>query len=402
MIIIRALFATFIMLITLSGCAYRNNYPISETFPIAAASDRIGVYVDANGTFFPDRWRDVCPDRCQPYGKSPSLLLKANSDHQNATAFRVRLAAEEKRQLTEVARFVASHPRLFILIHGFNSDEPDIKGSYDRIVDRIKLSPGDGIIEFYWDGFVTSPPNAKLSLAPARFWPAATAHSQAAGSRGLRRILALAKNRNIVLISHSRGASVILSALSNPPYGNDFLTRTERHDFDPDDGIDGSPNFLRPAPLPANSGNELHLLMLAPAIGCIDFRRPDFRHRRASEMRKEGCSLVRPLPPEVKTFDYTLNKEDSVLGKYILPSEWYSATDFGFDPALGDELRKNENWRFLKSHPIKNSHGHDFDCYVADPEFGDMLKAAGVVINPTPELQPRKPCRKEPKPHPKP
>lgn len=395
---IRALFVSVLTLLALSGCAYRNNFPLSDGFPIKADSDRIGVYVDANGTFFPDKWREACPDRCKPYKKDPSLLLKANRDYDGAPVFRARLASEERRQLAEIETFVENHPRLFVLIHGFNSDEPDVKGSYNRIIDRIKLSPGDGIVEFYWDGFVTIPPNAKFSVAPAKIWPAATAQSQAAGSRGLRRILALARNRNIVLISHSRGASVILSALSNPPYANDFLTRTERHDFDPDDGIDGSPNFLRPAPLLANSGNELHLLMLAPAIGCIDFRRPDFRHRRAREMRKEGCSSVRPLPPEVKTFAYSLNKEDSVLGKYILPSKWYSATDFGYDPALGEELRKNENWRFLKPFPIKIAHGHDFDCYIADSEFGQMLEAAGVAINPAPTLKPREPCGKEPKP----
>ena len=46
MITTRALFATLLMLITLSGCAYRNNFPLSQAFPINATPDRIAGLTD--------------------------------------------------------------------------------------------------------------------------------------------------------------------------------------------------------------------------------------------------------------------------------------------------------------------------------------------------------------------
>jgi Alpha/beta hydrolase of unknown function (DUF900) len=263
----RALLAPAFALLLLSGCAYRNNYPVTQTFP-RAADDPVAlrVYVDANGTFYPNDWRDKCGAACTKIKRGFSLLTTSLS----ATDYRAHIVADEKRQLALVADYVAKHRRIFILIHGFNTDEADARESYNRIRDRIAPQPDDGIIEFYWDGLVKLPSKKAFSLAPLAFWKAAAGNSQTAGSRGLRRILAITKDRDIFLISHSRGASVALSALSNPPYSDGFLTKTERLDFDLTDGVDGSPNFLRPPPLLADTGNRINLLMLAPAIGCID------------------------------------------------------------------------------------------------------------------------------------
>lgn len=398
MIKIRALLATFLALSLLSGCAYRNNFPVSQTFPKAPDDTAaLRVYVDANGTFYPSDWRDKCADACKKIKRGFTLLATALT----ATDYRTHIIADQKRQLALIADYAAAHPRLFILIHGFNTDEEDARASYNRIRDRIALGSGDGIIEFYWDGLAKLPSKDAFSLAPLAFWSKATGNSQTAGSLGLRRILALAKSRDIFLVSHSRGASVALSALSNPPYSDGFLTKTERLDFDLTDGVDGSPNFLRPAPLPDGTGNRIRLLMLAPAIGCVDFSRADVTRRPARMMEADGCVDVRPLRSEVTFLGYTLNEKDSILGKFILPSNWYNATDFGFKPELGMTLGKR--WKVLRPFPIvAKPHGHDFDCYIADAEFGDMLESAGVAVNPEPKLAPRKPCGKQPKPQRKP
>jgi hypothetical protein len=390
MIIRQALLAALSALSLLSGCAYRNNYPVTQTFPQVADDPAVlRVYVDANGTFYPNEWRDKCGDACTKIKRGFSLLTTSLS----ATDYRAHIVADEKRQMALVADYVARHRRLFILIHGFNADEADARESYNRIRDRMVREPGDGIIEFYWDGLVKLPSKKAFSLAPLAFWKAATGNSQTAGSRGLRRILALTKDRDIFLISHSRGASVALSALSNPPYSDEFLTKTERLDFDLTDGVDGSPNFLRPPPLPGDTGSRIHLLMLAPAIGCIDFSRADVARRPARIMEAEGCVDVRPLRAEVRFLGYTLNQKDRVLGKFVLPSNWYSATDFGFKPELGQILGKR--WPVMRPFPIlAKPHGHDFDCYIADVEFTAMLEAAGVRTNSNPLLSPRKPCTK--------
>jgi Alpha/beta hydrolase of unknown function (DUF900) len=390
MIIRHPLLAAVFAMSLLSGCAYRNNYPVTQAFPqVAEDPAAMRVYVDANGTFYPNDWRDKCGAACAKIKRGFSLLTTSLS----ASDYRAHIVADEKRQMALVADYVAKHRRLYILIHGFNTDEDDARESYDRIRDRIAREPGDGIIEFYWDGLAKLPSKEAFSLAPLAFWKAATGHSQTAGSRGLRRILAVAKDRDIFLISHSRGASVALSALSNPPYSDGFLTKTERLDFDLTDGVDGSPNFLRPPPLPIDTGNRIHLLMLAPAIGCIDFSRADVARRPARIMEAEGCVDVRPLRGEVRFLGYTLNDKDGVLGKFVLPSNWYSATDFGFKPKLGEILGKR--WPVMRPFPIlAKPHGHDFDCYIADVEFGEMLEAAGIRVNSATKLLPRKPCNK--------
>jgi Alpha/beta hydrolase of unknown function (DUF900) len=386
----RALLAPAFALLLLSGCAYRNNYPVTQTFP-RAADDPVAlrVYVDANGTFYPNDWRDKCGAACTKIKRGFSLLTTSLS----ATDYRAHIVADEKRQLALVADYVAKHRRIFILIHGFNTDEADARESYNRIRNRIAPQPDDGIIEFYWDGLVKLPSKKAFSLAPLAFWKAAAGNSQTAGSRGLRRILAITKDRDIFLISHSRGASVALSALSNPPYSDGFLTKTERLDFDLTDGVDGSPNFLRPPPLLADTGNRINLLMLAPAIGCIDFSRADVARRPPRMMEAEGCIDVRPLRPEVRFLGYTVNGKDNVLGKFVLPSNWYSATDFGFKPKLGETL--GQRWKVMRPFPVvAKPHGHDFECYIADAEFGAMLEAAGVSMNANSRLSPRKPCSK--------
>ena len=378
-----------VLMLMLSACAYRNNYPVTQAFPVAKDDPAVlRIYVDANGTFYPNGWRDKCPGGCAKLNRGFSLL----STSLTAADFRAHIVADEKRQLALIADYVAAHPRLFILIHGFNTDVGDARESYRRIRDRIALGPSVGIIEFYWDGLAKRPSKDAFSLAPLAFWKSATGNSQTAGSRGLRRVLALTSNRDIVMVTHSRGASVALSAMSNPPYDDGFLTKAERLDFDLTDGIDGSPNFLRPAPLPADTGNRIRLLMLAPAIGCIDFSRADVRRRPARIMQADGCVDVRPLRPEIKFLGYTLNDKDSVLGKFVLPSNWYSATDFGFKPELGAAL--GARWAVLRPFPIAKAHGHDFDCYIADSEFGDMLSKAGVSVKDKPLLLPRKPCGK--------
>lgn len=378
MVTIRALLVSVIGLVLLSGCAYRNNFPVTQAFPIARDDPAtLRIYVDGNGTFFPNDWRDKCSITCAKIKRGFSLVRTGFS----AADYGAHIAADEKRQLAHIANYIATHPRLFVLIHGFNTDEEDARESYKRIRDRMMLNPRDGVIEFYWDGLVKLPSKDAFSLAPLAFWQKAASNSQTAGVHGLRRVIAQAKNRDIFLISHSRGASVALSALSNPPLN---------------DGVDRSRNLQSPAPLPAGTGNRIHLLMLAPAIGCIDFSRADGPRKIVSKTETDDCVDVRPLRPEVTFFGYTLNSNDNVLGKFILPSDWYNATDFGFKPELGAALGKR--WEVLRAFPIvARPHGHDFDCYVADTEFGVMLEAAGVAINQNPKLAPRKPCGKKPK-----
>jgi hypothetical protein len=398
MIAFRTLFLAFMAIWILSGCAYRNNYPIKFEYPeVQRDSATMRLYVDANGTFFPEGWAPRCAAKCKPLPNGFSLLQSSV----NAPQDRARIMAEEARQQALAATFMTRHARIFVLVHGFNTDAEDARQSYLRVLDRIALTPSDGVIEFYWDGLVELNQKTPVSVAPLRFWSTAALNSQVGGSRGLRRILALAKRRDLFIISHSRGASVVLSALSNPPYDKGDQARFERRDFDLADAIAGSPGFLNPPPLPRGAGNNIRLLMLAPAVGCIDFSIADIERRRAKDMDAEGCNAIRPLHPDVTFFGHTINPEDSALGKYILPSSWYRATDFGYKSTLSAYFATR--WKALESFLIEvNPHGHDFDCYANDLEFGKMLGAAGLTLNPKQSLSPRKPCGRKPKAQPKP
>lgn len=70
-------------------------------------------------------------------------------------------------------------------------------------------------------------------------------------------------------MSYSRGASVVLSALSYPAYDPDFREATTRLSYLEPSGS----AYFTPAPL--GPGGPIRVMMLAPAIGAPDFRAPD-------------------------------------------------------------------------------------------------------------------------------
>jgi hypothetical protein len=216
----RGIFAHAVALglaVLLGGCS-SHAYPIGERFIAPAdldpaAARRAELFVDMNGTFYPDGWRSYADGKRL---KADSLLNEAV----RKPALDGLVAREEARQLADIEAFARSKKRIFILIHGFNSTVEDSEPPFDTIEAQLDLGPDDGVIRFNWDGLT-----GKL-LGAGKIWFYATATSQLAGSRGLRRVLARIEGKQIYLISHSRGASVILSALGNPVYTPRFAERT--------------------------------------------------------------------------------------------------------------------------------------------------------------------------------
>jgi hypothetical protein len=357
----RGIFAHAVALglaVLLGGCS-SHAYPIGERFIAPAdldpaAARRAELFVDMNGTFYPDGWRSYADGKRL---KADSLLNEAV----RKPALDGLVAREEARQLADIEAFGRSKKRIFILIHGFNSTVEDSEPPFDTIEAQLDLGPDDGVIRFNWDGLT-----GKL-LGAGKIWFYATATSQLAGSRGLRRVLARIEGKQIYLISHSRGASVILSALGNPVYTPRFAERTRaiaaswRGDYSA---------LLTPDPLP-DRHNRIHALMLAPAIGRIDFCD---QSEQAAIDRKEACGKLRDLGPQLASLRYTVNPGDPVLDKFIGLSGKLNPTDFGLKPEVGNAIREEGRYCGMLGYAFREARPfHAFRRYARDETFAAML-----------------------------
>lgn len=356
----------------LAGCLGHSTPPPGWTNSVTG-SGAIQTFVDANGTFFPDDWRsgDVIGE--QRFKQADSLLNAVAIDARASQ--RAALHAYEDQWLRTVDQTVEGRSRVFILIHGFNDAAPSARESYALIRDNLDVRPDDAVIEFYWDGLTTWGGPLRRMVGSGRIWFWATGYSQVAGSRGLRRILSTIENADVYIISHSRGASVSLSALSNPSYDPDFAGPTERGLCPDGDarprGVVCPPGFLQPAEL-GDKGNRYHLLMLAPAIGNPDFWGPASPLQVAPAPRPQ----LRALSPELISIRHTVNGGDPVLRKYLSAlSPHFNATDLGYAPEVGRGLSARYP---LTAYSIADLNSHAFPLYVQCNVTVRMFADAGI------------------------
>lgn len=350
--------------VLLGGC-WSHAYPLRERFLAPAdldpaAARRAELFVDMNGSFYPDGWRSYA-DKGKL--KDDSLLNEAVHKPELAAV----LAREENRQLNDIAAFARDKQRIFILIHGYNSRIKDSEPPFDTIEAQLDLGPQDGVIRFNWDGLTGE------LLGAGKIWFYATATSQLAGSRGLRRVLAQIEGKQIYLISHSRGASVILSALGNPVYQPRFIEWTKKV-------VAGWPGdysaLLTPPPLP-DRHNRIHALMLAPAIGRIDFCD---QSEQAAIVRKEKCGKLRDLGPQLASLRYTVNRGDPVLDKFIGLSGRFNPTDFGLKAEVGEAVEREGGYCGMLGYGFREPEPfHAFRRYVRHEAFAAMLFDEGVL-----------------------
>ena len=294
--------------LALAGCvAIDHNIPTDPINP--AAPERLTVYADSNGHLYPDDWDP--PFQRERIERRHSLLASAGFD----PAVHRALRETRERQLDAIAARLAGRTRIFILVHGFNNNQADARQGFDAVREKLALRETDGVVEFHWDGLWST------SMAgQARMWFYAAGYSQLAGTQALRGLLRRLADREVIVIAHSRGSSVTLSALSDPAYdprfrrGSDFLVRAG--DFDS-------------APLPEGRGGTIDVLLLAPAIGNPDFRRPG--------ATGNDCGRdFRAFPAALRSIHYSVNPLDPVLRKIFSPlRSRFNATDFGYDAAVG-------------------------------------------------------------------
>ncbi len=333
----------YIVLISLlTSCAAIHNVPTSQNPNNFIQPNTTSSFVDQNGNFYPDNW-------LKSYGKPPKnasrrdySLMKIATENN----FQNQLITYEDLRLKNIEKRVKNKKRIIIFVHGIDNDYLFSLKNYNKARSYMNIDTSkDEVLNFYWDGLV----NESL-FGAAKVWVSATTNSQMAGVFGLRRILNVIHNKEIYLISHSRGASVVLSALVNPSFRESEIKRAQNaHHVD----------FTNAETLLENN-NKIYSIMLAPAIGKLDFT--------------TDTDQLKIFTPQLQRMHITINTTDYVLGKgktgFLSGS--LIATDFGYKKELFDELSKN--YIFLEETDFSGQPTHEFRDYITNPKFITILK----------------------------
>lgn len=345
----------FALFLLLAGCAAINhNIPQANPLTAGAPADRITIYADANGHLYPHDWRGRFNEKSVE--RQHSLLAARKFD----PAVNLELDAERERQLRDAAAKLRDRSRIFILVHGFNNNHAEARHAFDVVRSRLPLSPDDGVVEFHWDGL-----SSLSDVGRGSMWFNAAGYSQLAGTQALRGLLRRLDRAPVYIIAHSRGASVTLSALSDPAYNRRFRART--HALLMRAGAD----VFSVEPLP-DEGSPIHVLLLAPAIG-----NPDFRESATN--RETPARACRLFPGRLQSIHYSVNPEDPVLKKPLSLAAHFNATDLGFDKRVGEALKSCYEKRgatFRMSGHELSMPQHSFIDYAQNAVFLRMLAAA--------------------------
>jgi hypothetical protein len=169
----------------------------------------------------------------------------------------------------------------------------------------------------------------------------------------------------------------VLSALGNPVYDAKFLSKISRS---AQRWGRAYRKIVTPKPL-IDRGNSIHIMLLAPAIDRIDFC--DVSQQ---PIKSKGfvCGKFRPLGTQVKSFDYTVNSSDPVLGKFLFSSQAFNPTGLGYEAKIGREL-KATNYSLFREYVFEKPEGfHSFKDYAMHPMFLQMLSNVGIGKSPLP------------------
>ena len=335
----------FISLIfTIISCSVKHNLPQSQTPNKKISNTVYKIFVDQNGSFFPENWEGIYGEHARKGAYSLNTLAIRKG-------IKNSLIKSELEILDSIKNTAAKYKRIIILVHGYNNNESQANMSFKKIQKIIsKNSDADLFLEFYWDGLVAH------NASSVKIWFNATGYSQLAGEFGLRRVLNTMKNKEVVIISHSRGASVVLSALSNPPYDTAFIKDTKNfHGIQ----IGGGESLIE-------NNNTINCIFLAPAVGDVDFKTPE---------KKD----YRKFSPQLKSLQITINTTDPTLKKYIskgILSDNFNPTDLGYREFLYQKLSKV--YPIMVATDYSGMASHSFSDYVDSPKFIAMLSNAQI------------------------
>ena len=311
------------------------------------------IFVDMNGDYYPNTYKKDLPT-----SKIKSSLFLAYSNEKKLQVlddYRDSLLNQFKKKLKNKSR-------VYILVHGFNNTEIEAKESYYNLVQKINIDQEkDEIVEFYWEGLIGG------GIGSGKIWFNAAGYSQMSGIFGLRPLLNQINNKEVFIISHSRGASVVLSAISNPPWNKKFESDTEEILED---------RFIVKENLKANR-NSIKCIMLAPAIGNIDFFKLVYNNNNINQLGN-----YRLLDSQLVNIWITTNTNDIVLKKGVkFLSGKFNPSNIGFN---GDGLNfLNEVYGkdfIIQLDFSSRNNSHDFLSYIENPKLISLFKGSGIPV----------------------
>ena len=346
-----------------------------ERFRYHTAEDQVlRVYLDREGSFYPDA---VIPDAAlQASNASLQAYYEAHPDAFQTVAARygleVNTYSEESfgnlqaavvTRLTDAINQLDPSHDLFLLIHGFrkplvaqqwsSSSQSDYAAVRRSIAQRYSGSQGVQFIEVYWDGTFDCCIGRKTKVNK-RIFQLFEQVAQVQATRtgyALRQLVVGIEREQINIVTHSLGAQVGISLLSN--------TYDERID-----------TMLQSLPTPAQP--QVNICMLAPAISKDPFTDYDERTNALSLSDADNYHL-----------SVLYNKKDFVLRKRVLvfgpgPKK-YGNTALGCN--CRRELYKLEDY-FLEHFPNSPLHlyeaaiggTHRFRRYVDSEAFSAFLE----------------------------
>jgi hypothetical protein len=199
-------------------------------------------------------------------------------------------------RVSSIGRSIVSqlkpNTEVMVLIHGFNNDYAAGELAFSRMRQLINSRfPHDRVfLQVHWDGLYQKGTHGRLP----QFWLKASTYSQLAGLVGLRGILnELPEGTPVRVVTHSRGASVILSALGNPKWDASVSRKWPKYD-DYKEFVDMAENK------PLKKFQDFRVAMIAPAIAEFDFE----------------CITEKGLAKALILIGF--NSEDPVLNKEVL------------------------------------------------------------------------------------
>lgn len=240
-----------------------------------------------------------------PEGIQPSYdFIESHSEYKNAL-------------ITRLNSSMAQTKKLVVFIHGFNSDFDAASKNFGLIRDKIDMKDIT-ILEVYWDGL-----DLPVPLFP---WAKALTYSNLAGQIGVRGLLngIDVQDSELAFVTHSRGAGVAISAISDPIYDDDICAPQETGTYDyrqlcgnhlPPEVFVGD-TFPRFESFDSAKFDNINLVFFAPAIGGGHF----------------WTEMNRYLPGTVNVnFFVAANEGDYANGKVIGKPNFYGDTSLGAD-----------------------------------------------------------------------
>ena len=305
-----------VLLALLSGCSALHSIPSTDYTKIDTASvtalppdNVVRIAFDQNGAIYP-----YSDDRQLPeyetyffdsFWSSSFTLDEYYTDINKPYTDADKAAMYQKvtKTIDEVMK-ANETDELIILIHGFNNSFYKAStGFYTQMREMIDNHEeiNRTYLEVYWDALYL-PHNLIPSIM---YWFDATTYSNMAGNVGLRKVLNGLKSKvKVNMVTHSRGAAVAFSAISDPLLCENKPKVCDIKFYEqPDPNIDLS------------NISQLRIASIAPAVG---------KGHEIAELKKSG--------PSDFTLTVGFNKNDTVLKKRFL------GIDMGYDSLLDSRL----------------------------------------------------------------